>query len=140
MEGRAAEATLHTFDGAEFVGEQVGIGMAVAGNAGQTIGAEQRHVNRCCGHRQTLVGTDIRGRLGTPDMLLARLQGQGKTGFAIEIHSAADNTARHLPDMLLLAAHKTEIRAAGRQRHAKRLAFADDDIYAIASPLAGRLE
>jgi len=71
---------------------------------------EQRHVDgrRC--HRQALVGADVGGRLGTSDVLLARLQCECESLHAADINGSSYDTPGHLPNVRLLASHKPAIR------------------------------
>ena len=73
-------------------------------------------------------------------MLLACLQGQSEAGIAVQVGCTADNAPGHLPDMVLLAGHEAEVRAARRHRYAQRLAFAAGNIGAVFAPLTGRPE
>ncbi len=79
-------------------------GMLAVATLRQTLGPEQRHVDRRRRHQQALVGADVRGRLGAADVLLARLQRQREAGLAVEVHGAADDAARHLAHEFLLGA------------------------------------
>jgi hypothetical protein len=143
VEERRIEHPLDARHGKQFFQQGAGIGMRFQRDVFQSFRPQQRHVDGGGGHQQTLVGADVGSRLGAADMLLARLQGQRKTGLTIEIDRAADDAPGHLPHQRLARGHEAEIGAAGRHRHAQRLAVADGDIGALvfaARPTSGRLQ
>ncbi len=141
MEQRAVKYFAHTFHITDkFFRQFDRIGVTVARHSLQTPGSQQRHVDGRCRHQQALVGTDIGSRLGTADMLLARLQGQGETLLAVQIHGPADDPARHLAHIVLAATHKSEIRPAGRQRRPERLTITAGNVSPDLAPLARGLE
>ena len=136
VEHRGAEGALDAVEGAELVGQLLGVGVAVAGDAGEAVRAQQGDVDGGGGHGQALVGADVTGGLGAADVLLAGLQGEGEALFAFHVHGAADDAAGHLAHVFFLAGHEAEVRAAGAERHAQGLAFAHDHIGALLAPLA----
>ena len=85
------------------------IGVTGQCDALEPLRPQQRHVNGGRGDRQALVGADVGGRLGAPDVLLARLQRQGEAGLAVAVQRAADDAPRHLPHVRLLAGHEAEV-------------------------------
>ena len=92
------------------------------------------------GDHQPLVGADVGGRLGAPNVLLPRLQRERETLPAVQVEGAPDDAARHLPDQGLGAAEEAEVGPARGERRAEGLAFAAADVGARFTPLAGGFE
>jgi hypothetical protein len=55
-----------------------------------------------------------------------------KPRLAIEVDRTTDDAARHLAHVFGACRHEAEIRSAGRERHAKRLAIATGNVGAFA--------
>ena len=120
--------------------QYAGIGMTGGGNLLQAARTQQRQIKRGGGYHQALIGADVGRGLGSTDVLLARLQGQGKTGLAVQIDGAAHQAAGHLPHPFPPAAQKAEVGTAGRQRRTEWLTIAAGDVGASVAPFAGRFE
>src|SRR5581483_7294834 len=114
--------------------------MARLGDPTQPLGAEQGHVDGRCGDGEPLIGTDVRGRLRTPDVLFARLQSQGESRAAVQIDRSSCNTSGHLPHVLGLASEKPEIGTAAGEWNAEWWSVARRDVGAARAPLPGRYE
>ena len=140
MKIRPIKNRLHVFTRGQRFNQLAGIGMTGLRNTFESFRTQQRHVNSCRGHQQPLVGTDIRGRLGTTDVLFARLQCQGVTDTFITINGPTNNAPRHLPNIGLLATHVTEVRSTAHHRHAQRLAFTTGNISPVSTPGTRRLQ
>ena len=106
----------------------------------QAFGAQQRQVNGGGGNQQPLVGADVGGGLGAADVLFPCLQGQGvalrpsRSTVRPMMRPGIWRTVR------LAAAHESEIRTAGGQRNAQRLAVAAGDVGAGLAPTTRGLQ
>src|SRR5262245_62048233 len=109
------------------------------GDSLQTLRAHQRHVDRCRGDEQSLVGTDVRRSLGAANVLLTGLKGERETFLATEIDGAADDAAWHLTHVFHASGDEAEIRAAGGHRHTQRLAFTNGNVDTTGAPFPWRL-
>src|SRR5271169_2886453 len=122
MEMRTMEGELHPLNAGSLHRQRGSIVVRCCCHAPQAIDADQRHVDGSGSDHKPLVGANVGGGLGASDVLFARLQRQHKTGFALEIYSAANNTSRHLAYQCLLAANETEMGAAARsEEHTSEL-------------------
>ena len=73
MKERSREHLLDTIDRTQRVAQRTCIVRRLRGHATQPLGTDHCHVDGRSGYQQALISADVRGRLGTPDMLLARL-------------------------------------------------------------------
>ena len=98
---------------------------ARSAHAGQIHGA---------GHgAQTRIGADVGHGLFAADVLLAGGQGEHEGALARVVHRIAHQTARQVARMKLLRVAMSEVGAAERLGQAEALAFAADDVRALAA-------
>src|SRR5205814_10635403 len=71
---------------------------------------------------------DVRHRLLPADVLLARLQGHAKGPVTVRVAGEADDSPRHLPDVLLTTSEDPEQRAAEIHRRPEGLSLANHDV------------
>ena len=140
VEARPGKGRAHAGQLPERRDEIVGARDAGARDARKARGPEERKVDRRGRHQESLVGADVRSRLGAADVLLARLQRQREAGRALGIDRATGDAPRHLAHVLHAAGHEADVGAARGQRHAKGLRIAAGDVGAAVAPFARRCE
>ena len=140
MEYRPVERPAHAGYLGQLLHQGPGVGMAGSRDLLQTLRSQQCQVQGGGGHHQALIGANVGRGFGTADVLFARLQGQGKTGLAIQIDGTADQAAGHLPYPFLPTAQEPEIGTARGQRRPQRLTIATNDIGAAFAPFTRRFE
>ena len=98
------------------------------GQLTQPLLAIHRQKDRRDQCNQRLIGTDVRGRLLPPNMLLTRGERQHITPLAIGVLGLANQTPRHLAHELFLARDDSTVRPAKAHRNAKRLRLQRYDV------------
>src|ERR1041384_246644 len=92
--------------------------------------AEQAEVDAERERAQARIRADVRGRLLTADVLLARRKGEHEAALAFRIDGLANQPARHLPHVLHATCEQADIRSAEIEPIADRLALTDHDVRA----------
>ena len=111
--------------------------MQVSPSLAQAVRAEQAQVDEACEREQRLVRRDVRCRLLSADVLLARLQRQHEAALACGVDRLADDAAGQAADVVGTRGQEAVVRAAVAHRVTGRLALADRHRTAV---VARRLE
>ena len=94
----------------------------------QRARTHEREVDGRGDRRDRLVGADVGRRLLAADVLLPGLERVHEAPGPVRVDGLPDDPTRHLPHQRVAATHDPEVRPAERERDAKRLPFADDDV------------
>src|SRR5438477_12188661 len=82
---------------------------------------------------QSFIRANVRRRFLAANVLLARRQRQHKTAPALLVGSFANQTAGNLARILVPRGEQSDVGAAERKWHAKRLSLSDHDVRAARS-------
>src|SRR5262245_23513542 len=104
--------------------------IAKFGDLAQSLFAKQRKINRRAEGDQSLIGADVGRGTFTLDVLFTRCEREDIGALTFVIDRFADETPRHLVDVLLARREKANAWSAIPHRDAQRLPVAYNDVCA----------